>query len=72
MCRPVSIKAICLVTRLRLLTSWWRKVSNMTVGQSSPISSIHRCYDWHSGNICGWTCNQLISKVDEGKSAQDS
>jgi len=40
------------------LTSWWRKSSNMTVGQSSLISLTHHC--------CGWTCNQLTSKVDGG------
>ena len=27
------------------LTSWWRKSSNMTVGQSSLISLAHRCYE---------------------------
>ena len=27
------------------LTSWWRKSSNMTVGQSSLISLAHHCYD---------------------------
>ena len=27
------------------LTSWWRKSSNMTVGQSSLISLAHQCYD---------------------------
>ena len=27
------------------LTSWWRKSSNMTVGQSSLISLTHHCYD---------------------------
>jgi len=48
------------------LTSWWRKSSNMTVGQSSPISIAHHCYDWHSGSHCGWTCNQLTSKADGG------
>ena len=35
------------------LTSWWRKSSNMTVGQSSLISLAHHCYDWHPGNRCG-------------------
>jgi len=48
------------------LTSWWRKSSNMTVGQSSLISLTHHCYDWHPGSCCGWTCNQLTSKVDGG------
>ena len=48
------------------LTSWWRKSSNMTVGQSSPIRLTHHCYDWHPGSPCGWTCNQLTSKVDAG------
>jgi len=48
------------------LTSWWRKSLNMTVGQSSPISLTHHCYDWHPGFRCGWTCNQLTSKVDRG------
>ena len=37
------------------------KMSNMTVGQSSLISSAHHCCDWHPGNRCGWTCNQLTS-----------
>jgi len=32
----------------------------------SVISSTHHCYDWHSGSRCGWTCNQLTSKVDGG------
>ena len=27
------------------LTSWWRKLSNMTVGQSSLIYLAHHCYD---------------------------
>ena len=27
------------------LTSWWRKSSNMTVGQSNLISLTHHCYD---------------------------
>ena len=27
------------------LTSWWRKLSNMTVGQYSLISLAHHCYD---------------------------
>jgi len=32
---------------------------------SWPIQpDIHQCYDWHLGNCCGWTCNQLTSKVD--------
>jgi len=35
------------------LTSWWRKSSNMTVGQSSLISLAHHCYDWHPGSRCG-------------------
>ena len=35
------------------LTSWWRKSSNMTVGQSSLISLPHHCYDWHPGSRCG-------------------
>ena len=48
------------------LTSWWRKSSNMTVGQSSLISLAHHCYDWHPGSRCGWACNQLTSKVDGG------
>ena len=46
------------------LPSWWRKASNMTVGQSSLISLAHHCCDWHPENRCGWTCNQLTSKVD--------
>jgi len=48
------------------LTSWWRKSSNMTVGQSSLTSLTHHCYDWHPGSRCGWTCNQMTSKVDGG------
>jgi len=48
------------------LTSWWKKSSNMTVGQSSLISLTHHCYDWHPGSRCGWTCTQLTSKVDGG------
>jgi len=35
------------------LTSWWRKSSNMTVGQSSLISLTHHCYDWQPGSRCG-------------------
>ena len=27
------------------LTNWWRKSSNMTVGQSSLIYLVHHCYD---------------------------
>jgi len=46
------------------LTSWWRKSSNMTVGQSSLISLANHCYDWHPESRCGWTCNQLTSNVD--------
>jgi len=48
------------------LTSWWRKSSNMTVGLFSLISLTHHCYDWHPGSCCGWSCNQLTSKVDGG------
>ena len=48
------------------LTSWWRKLSNTTVGLSSLISSTHHFYNWHPGSRCGWTCNQLTSKVDGG------
>jgi len=48
------------------LTSKWRKSSNMTVGQSSLISLTHYWYDWHPGIRCGWTCNQLTSKVNGG------
>ena len=42
------------------------KIVNMTVGQSSLISLTHHYYDWHPGSHCGWTCNQLTSKVDGG------
>ena len=35
------------------LTSWWRKSSNMTVGQSRLIYLAHHCYDWHPGSRCG-------------------
>ena len=45
-------------------TSWLRKSSNVAVGQFSLISLTHHCYDWHPGSRCGWTCNQLTSKVD--------
>ena len=48
------------------LTSWWRKSSNMIVGQSSLISLTHHWHDWHPGSHCGWTYNQLTSKVDGG------
>jgi len=48
------------------LTSWWRKSPNMTVGQSSPISLTHHCYNWQPGSRCGYICNQLTSKVDGG------
>jgi len=30
------------------------------------ISLTHHCYDWHPGSRCGWTYNQLTSKVDGG------
>jgi len=36
------------------LTRWWRKSSNMTVGQSSLISLAHHCH-------CGWTCNHAVN-----------
>ena len=48
------------------LTSRWKKSSNMTVDQSSLISLTHHCYNSHPGSHCGWTCNQLTSKVDRG------
>ena len=35
------------------LTSWWRKSSNMTVGQCSLIYLAHHCYDWHPRSRCG-------------------
>jgi len=54
------------------LTSWWRKSSNITVGQSRKISLTHYCYDWHPGSRCGWTCNQLTSKVSSGGQFSDS
>jgi len=41
-------------------------ITNTTVGQSSPISLTHLFCDWHPGIYCGWTCNQLTSKVDGG------
>jgi len=47
-------------------TSWCIKSSNTTVGQSSLISLTQHFYDWHPGSRCGWTCNQLTSKVDGG------
>jgi len=31
-----------------------------------PDILIHHCYDWHPESRCGWTCNQLTSKVDGG------
>jgi len=40
---------------------------------NSLISLTRYCYDWHPGSRCGWTCNQLTSKVDgrhNWKSAQ--
>jgi len=52
------------------LTSWCRKSSNMTIGQSSLISLTHRCYDWHPGSRCSLTYNQLTSKVDGGSGGQ--
>jgi len=42
----------------------------MTVCQSSLISSTHHCHDWHPVSCCGWTCNQLTSKVDRGLTGQ--
>jgi len=33
------------VRRKAATESWWRKLSNMTVGQCSLISSTHHCYD---------------------------
>ena len=42
------------------------QLSNMTDGQSSLISLAHHCCDWHPGSRCGWTCNQLTSKVCSG------
>jgi len=45
---------------------WWRKSLNIIVGQSSLISLIHHCYDSHPESRCGWTSNQLTSKVDGG------
>ena len=41
-------------------------ITNTTVGQSSPIFLIRFFYDWRPGSCCGWTCNQLTSKVDGG------
>ena len=38
---------------VKSLISWWRKSSNMTVGQSSLIYLAHHCYDWHPGSRCG-------------------
>jgi len=32
--------------------------------QSIRISLTLHFYDWHPGSRCGWTCNQLTSKVD--------
>ena len=40
-----------------------KKFSNMTVGQSSLISSTDHCYDWYPGSRCGWTCNQLTVDI---------
>ena len=34
-------------------TRWWRKSSNMTVGQCSLIYLAHHCYDWHPRSRCG-------------------
>ena len=35
------------------LRSWWRKSSNMTVGQCSLIYLAHHRYDWHPWSRCG-------------------
>ena len=32
----------------------------------SLISLTHHCYNLNPGSRCGWTCNQLTSKVDGG------
>ena len=40
-----------------------KKSSNITVSQSNLISLTNHFYDWHSGSLCRWTCNQLTSKV---------
>jgi len=40
----IELPALQRIGRLPL-TSWWRKSSNMTVGQSSLISLTHHCYD---------------------------
>ena len=50
-CSP-TLKLQCYEGRLPL-TSWWRKSSNMTVGQCSLIYLAHHCYDWHPGSRCG-------------------
>ena len=48
------------------LTSWWRKSSDTTVGQSSMASSSLNPPFLRLTSRCGWTCNQLTSKVDGG------
>ena len=47
---PMASSALSILNRQpyegrQPLTSWWRKSSNMTVGQSSLISLAHHCYD---------------------------
>ena len=49
---PLTVKHFLIEGRLPL-TSWWRKSSNMTVGQCSLIYLAHHCYDWHPGSRCG-------------------
>jgi len=56
-----NIELPALQKSLPLLTSWWRKLSNTTVGQSSLIYSTHHCYDWHRGSYCG--CLTLSNTV---------
>jgi len=44
---------VVIPAQCKQLTSWWRKSSNMTVGQCSLIYLAHHCYDWHPGSRCG-------------------
>jgi len=54
------------------LTSWWRKSSNMTVGQSSLISLAHHCYDWHpeSRFATSWHQKLMEAQLEVGSGSQ--
>ena len=56
---------------LELLTQW--VYTSYPISKVSVKASWISVYDWHLGSLCGWTCNQLTSKVDEvGSSGQFS